>query len=156
MSLWPRDIADDEAIARGICSPYHVKKGKLQPNTYNPPYDTDEVSVMRVNWIGADACKQRAKELENPAENKVYKGLAVLSARQIWDNGAAVVDTREVFEGHADIRHGITPSKGEPPPPEELKALRDRTKALANLAKYYPDPDPAAVGWVGPTLRYKD
>jgi hypothetical protein len=32
MSIWPCEIAAAEAIARGICSPYHVdKRGKLKP-----------------------------------------------------------------------------------------------------------------------------
>jgi hypothetical protein len=154
MSAWPREIGDAEAIARGICSPYHVKNGKLRLNAYWPPNDTDEVSVMRATWIGADACKQRAKELENPSQRKIYKGLAILSAKQIRDSDAGIVDTREIFEGHADIKHGIVPSKGEPPPPEKLQVLHGRAKALAALANYYPDPEPASLNWSGPTLSY--
>ena len=65
MSPWPREIVDDEPIVRGICSPYHVKKGKLLSAAYLPPYESEEVSVMRVAWIGADACKQHAKDLED-------------------------------------------------------------------------------------------
>lgn len=155
MSTWPREIADDEAIARGICSPHHVKNGRLTPNAYRAPYDTDEVSVMRANWIGADACKSRAKTLENLNEHKVYRGLAILSVSQTRQSGAGIIDTREIFEGHADIRHGIIEKRGEPLPPEELKKLRDRCKALAALANYYPDPDPASEPWTGPPLHYK-
>ena len=33
--------------------------------------------------------------------------------------------------------------------------LRERTKALACLAIYYPDPDPSGVAWGGPAPRYK-
>jgi hypothetical protein len=156
MSTWPREIGDGEAIVRGICSPYHVNsKGRLKPDAYWPPNDTDEVSVMRADWIGADACKARAKDLEDPDEGKVYRGLAILSANQIRQSGAGIIDTRNVFEGHADIKHGIVPSKGDPLPPEKLKELRDRTKALANIANYFPDPDLASAGWSGPPLLYK-
>jgi hypothetical protein len=116
----------------------------------------DEVSVMRADWIGPDACKQRAKALVKPGGEGVYQGLAVLSAEQIRSSGAGVVDTREVFEGHADIRHGITPQKGEPPASPQLKMLHDRTKELARFANYYSDPDPARPKWTGPDLRYKD
>jgi hypothetical protein len=154
-SPWPREIGGAEAIARGICSPYHVKNGKLKLDAYWPPNDTDEVSVMRATWIQADACKQRAKAVENPSQRKIYRGLAILSATQIRDTGAAVIDTREIFEGHADIRHGVVPSKGEPPPPEQLQLLYDRAKALARLANYYPDPDPPSLTWNGPHLAYK-
>jgi hypothetical protein len=155
MSIWPCEIGDEEAIARGICSPYHVKRGKLKPDAYWPPYDSDEISVMRASWIGADACKRHAKDLENPGEGKIYKGLAILSAQQIRQSGARLVDTRTVFLGHADICHDIVPKRGEPLPAEQLKTLRERAKALATLANYYLDSDPAAEVWTGPDLHYK-
>jgi hypothetical protein len=157
MSCWPREIADGEAVARGICSPFHVSsKGKLKPDAYEAPPETDEVSNMRTDWIGADACKAHAKSLEDPSQDKIYKGLAVLSAKQIRDLGAAIVDSREVFEGHSDILLGITRRKGDPLPPEKLMELRERTKALAKLANYLPDPDPSGSHWNGPPLRYRE
>lgn len=106
---------------------------------------------MRLAWIGADASRQHAKQIEDPAQRKVYKGLAVLSAAQIRGQRASVVDTREVFEGHADITFGITPVRGEPLPPQLQLILR----ALADLAMYYPDAAPDADRWVGPPLRYR-
>jgi hypothetical protein len=157
MSAWPLEIADAEAIARGICTPHHVKKnGTLKPGAYWPPNDTDEVSVMRACWIGSNGCKRHSKTLERPLETppKIYRGLAILSAKQIREAGAQIIDTRHIFEGHADIKHGIVPSKGEPPPPEMLQALQTRAKTLATLALYYPDLDPQAPRWSGPTLSY--
>jgi hypothetical protein len=127
-----------------------------RPEAYEPTPETDEVSTMRVDWIGADACKKRAKDLEDPDHEKVYKGLAILSAKQISQCGATIIDTREVFMGHADIKLGIrAPKKGDPLPPEQLKEFRDRTKAPAKLANYFPDPDPSGGSWSGPPLRYK-
>jgi hypothetical protein len=155
MSAWPREIADAEVIVRSICSPYHIKNGKLTPTAYRSPPDRDEVSTMRADWIGSDACKQRAKKLENPVEGKIYRGLAVLSAGQIRRLGATIVDSREVFEGHSDVKLGIIVRKGDPPPAKQLKFLRDREKSLANLANYYPDPDPPSPNWTGPKLSYK-
>ena len=110
---------------------------------------------MRASWIGADACKRHAKALENLSEGKVYKGLAILSAQQIRQSGAGLIDTRNVFQGHADIRHGIIQRRGEPLPPEQLMTLRGRAKALASIANYFPDPDPTIESWSGPCLRYK-
>lgn len=155
MTAWPREIADAEVIARGICSPYHVKNGKLTPVVYRSPPDKDEVSTMRADWIGPNACKQHAKDLENPSVNKIYKGLAVLSAMQIRQLGATIIDTREEFDGHADLKHGIVQRRGDPLPAEQLILLRDREKALAKLANYFPDPDPQSTGWSGSCLRYK-
>jgi hypothetical protein len=155
MNLWPREIADSEAIVRGICSPYHVKKGKLQLNAYRPPADREDVSVMRCDWIGANGCKQHAKDLEDPTSKppKIYQGMAVLSARHIRDTGARVVDSREQqFDGHADILHGIKSVRGEPPPAKQLYQMQE----LAKMANYFPDPDPPSATWAGPELRYKD
>ncbi|HTV46163.1 MAG TPA: hypothetical protein VMF05_12685 [Stellaceae bacterium] len=157
MSAWPREIAAAEVIARGVCSPYHVaKNGKLKPDLYRSPPDKDEVSTMRADWIGADVCKQRAKTLENPVENKVYRGLAVLSAMQIRQQGSDVIDTREVFDGHSDIKHGIVErGGGDPPPAAQLIILRNRWKTLAECANYFLDPEPQSITWTGPPLYYK-
>jgi hypothetical protein len=154
--MWPIDVANDEAIVRGICTPFHVSsKGKLKPEAYEAPPDDDEVSVIRLGWVGADTCKRKAKELENPSKGKRYTGLAVLSAKQIRDEGADVFDSRHVFKGHADIKHGVIQRKGVPLPPEDLKRLRSRLRNLANAAEYYPDPFPDIDGWNGSPLAYK-
>ena len=101
---------------------------------------------MRADWIGSDACKQHAKDLRESRteETRSIRGLAVLSALQIRQLGAAIIDTREEFEGHADIKQGIISlRRGDPPPAEQLKILRDLEKALlAKLANDFPDPDP--------------
>jgi hypothetical protein len=154
--MWPLDIANDEAIVRGICSPFHVSsKGKLKPEAYESPADKDEVSVIRLVWAGANTCKRKAKELEDPRKNKVYTGLAVLSAKHIRDEGADVFDSRNVYSGHADIKYGVTQRKGVPLPPEVLKQLRSRHKNLASTSEYYPDAFPKLDDWQGPPLTYK-
>jgi hypothetical protein len=100
MNYRSREIGDAEVIARGICSPFHVRSnGKLKPEAYEPTPETDEISTMRVDWIGSDACKKRAKDLEDPDHEKVYRGLAILSAKQINQCGVTIIDTREVFLG---------------------------------------------------------
>lgn len=59
-------------IVRGICSPYHVSsKGKLKPEAYDPTPETDEVSVMRADYLGVDGCKEKAKALENQEKGKI-------------------------------------------------------------------------------------
>jgi hypothetical protein len=152
-SCWPREIGDAEVIDRGICSPYHIdKNGKLKPNAYRAPAGSDEVSTMRVDWIGADACKRHAMNLNDPQYDKIYRGLAILSAMQIRHSGAEIIDSREVFKGHSDIKHGIVEKDGDPVPAPQLMMLRTRCKTLATLANYFADPDPASAGWRGPAL----
>lgn len=150
----PIDINDAENIVRGICSPYHVKKnGTLKPQAFDPTPKTDEVSVMRSDWLGANACKQQMKKLEN--KDKTYKGLAVLSAKCVRDHNADVKDSREVYYGHADIKHGFIIEAGEPLSAEIIHQLRERNKKLADAANYHPDKEPMHDIWNGPNLKFQ-
>jgi hypothetical protein len=79
--------------------------------------------------------------------------MAALMVRQVRDTAADVVDSREVFEGHADIKHGFAVVEGEPPPAEVLYTMRQRTKRLRKVAAYFADPDPSSVRWMGPEIR---
>ena len=156
MSEWPLEIADREVIVRGICSPYHVnRKGKLQWRAYAATPGTDEVSVIRADWVGADECKRRAKSLEDPNVKppKVYAGFAVLNRVEIRAAGADVQDSRHVYPGHSDIKLGLIEIGGDPLPPEELETLRDRQKMLANSARYLSDPSPGGENWSGLPLK---
>jgi hypothetical protein len=150
----PEKVSDEEVIVRGVCSPYHVKDGKIKRGLYDPTPDTDEISVMRHNYMGSDACKVKAKELEDRAHNKIFEGLAVLSALQIRSTHFDVKDSRDsAYLGHADIKVGIiVPRGGEPLPPEQLQVLRDRQKMLLRLTNYFPDPDRQATNWTGEKL----
>ena len=157
MTDWPRDVSDDETIVRGICSPYHVSSdGKLKPAAFDPTPGTDEVSVMRHDWIGSDECKARSKALQNSTKDKIYRGMAALSAKQVRGTGANILDSRERFIGHADIKHGFVTVAGEPLPPEALHTMRQRTKTLAKVAAYLPDPNVAGARWNGSPLTPKE
>ena len=151
MEDWPRKVADAETIIRGICSPFHVSgAGKLRPEAFKPPAGRIDVSVMRMDWIGVEACRNHAKSLDS--EQKTYRGLAAIAARQIRATGADVIDTREVFYGHADIHVVPASGDGEPLPARDLYSQRSQMKALARLANYFPDPNPSAETWCGPTV----
>lgn len=143
MRNYPYTIDDDENIVRGICSPYHVKNGKLKRNAFDAPFDSDEVSVIRHDWVGMQYCRKKSKELEDvsSANEKKYKGMAVLKASTITSSGADLVDSRRVFEGHADIRHKIIRQRGVPVPAEQVKILQDRSKYLLENCSYHEDPD---------------
>lgn len=152
MSCWPLEIEDGEPIVRAIISPYHVRNGKVRSEAYDPQPNTDEVSVMRAAWIGADECKRHAASLAKPP-NSSYQGLAILSASQIRGVGVGLIDDRQEFPGHACIKHHIRKIRGDPGPPEEVRILRERAKKLAGLARYLPDPSPEKEGWSGPALE---
>jgi hypothetical protein len=150
-SEWPLEIDPREPIVRGICHPFHVRSdGKLKPAAYDPTPGTDEVSVIRVAWVGADHTKERAKAVATP--KKTYTGLAVLTAAEIRQSNACVVDSRSVYPGHSDIKIGIVVRKGDPPPAAEAAILRARTKELAGRSRYHQDGDPTATSWGGSAL----
>ena len=150
---WPLDILPEEIIIRGICTPYHASasKRKLKPEAFDPTPGTDEVSVMRHRILNRDECKANAKQLEDLSQNKIYAGLAALRANEIIKIATGLVDSRDVYLGHADIKV-IRREPGEPPTPENLRRLREMTKALQQVAQYYVDPAPGLVGWSGPNL----
>jgi hypothetical protein len=129
--------------------------GKLKPEAYDPSPNTDEVSILRALWIGPDLTKKRSQALQT--KEKVYKGLAVLEVGTVRTCGADVVDSRELFCGHGDIRHGIRLkcSQSDPPSPELVHQLHVRNKELAKLSRYIEDPDPSNHHWTGGDLDYR-
>lgn len=140
---------------RGICSPFHVSvsKNKLKPEAFDPFPGTDEVSVMRVKYLGDARCKLRAKALER-LPTKSYRGVAVFTAELARKNCAVVVDSRRHYLGHADIHYQFeAPPPGEPLPAEVLSQLRPRLKELSKRAKYIPDPLPQSCRWSGEAMR---
>lgn len=144
-------VDDRERIVRAICTPYHVRSnGKLKWQAFDPPAGSDEVSVIRHDYISASECKFRGKQLAVVAAQKEYKGLAVIMSAAVRRHGADVVDSRDVYIGHADIKHGIRRDRLEPPPPEILQKLKQRCESLLAATTYYPDPNPTAEGWLGP------
>ena len=83
---------------------------------------------------------------------KLYRGLAVLAVIEILNGGATVEDARSYYLGHADIHHGIVPEQDEPLPAQLLKRYRDRIRAWAKTARYYPDRQPSSYRWDGGNL----
>jgi hypothetical protein len=66
--------------------------------------------------------------------------------------GSQVVDSREEYLGHADVKHGIVKRRNEPiEPPERRKEYEDRLRALVAAAKYVEDPSPQSWAWTPPS-----
>lgn len=144
----PFEIADSEKIARGIKTPYHIKKNNtLKAAAFKPAPERDDLSVMRFDYMGSDKCKAHSKNIFGDS----YVGLAVLSASEIRGKGASVEDSRdENFCGHADISQGMpAPKRGETAAP----ALAERYKSLADAARLYLDPEPNEEFWTGETIE---
>jgi hypothetical protein len=162
--LVPVHVSDDERIVRAIYSPYHVKKNQLKHQAYDPTPKTDEISVMRFEHMGTRSCKSKAKSLEDPpqhrespAQQKVYRGFAVLRTSVVRDSTMEVVDSRRRYCGHADIKLLMpelrTLEPGEPPSAELGKKLKDLKADLLRASSYVPDPNPQRAAWRGANLE---
>jgi hypothetical protein len=109
-----------------------------------------------IDYKDATFCKQFGKNrVQSLGANppKEYQGLAAVRVLAVRDVGSDIVDSRHIFEGHADIKHGVIRKAGEPPDSAKVLALRERLKKLIGFTTYYPDPDPAADVWNGPAVR---
>lgn len=144
----PVEIAPEEIIVRAVKTPYHLdaKKKRLKYQAFKPQPECDDVSVMRKRHLSNDGCKDKAVEIAGAA----YIGLAALRADEIATAKAHVVDSREgQFLGHAHIEQGIVaPVSGQTADPD----LIERWKTLADVARYYPDPEIGHAGWRGPDI----
>ena len=116
--LLPLYVSDEEKLARALFHPFHISRsGKLYSGAFKAPAGRNDVSVNRLRALSPAACKQRAKAILSPGE---FMGFAVLSARAVRDCASEVVDSRNVYLGHADIVHEVILHKGEPAPPSSI------------------------------------
>jgi hypothetical protein len=147
--LVPANVADDERVVRAIYSPFHVdKNNRLKHQAYDPTPHTDEISTMRMEHMGASLCRHKARSFQNPAKNKKYRGLAVLSVTSIKSHGMTMIDSRKYFCGHADIRlmmaELINREEDEPLPPEVGKRFKELKDRLLKASTFVSDPQPDA------------
>jgi hypothetical protein len=147
MTEVPIAILDSEVIVRAICHPYHFdKKGRLKWFAYRPPPEETKVSVLRHNYLGGDACKQKGQSLN--AEGKTYAGLAFSTAKGIKAARVGLIDSREEFLGHADIVHAQpAPPRHAEPDSAELDVLRTACKKILESTVFIKDPYPDGQSW---------
>lgn len=146
----PVEVADQENVVRAIFSS-HVDKKALRKNAFFEMHD--DVSVMRHSYLSSDECKKRALAVIPGNPNIKYKGLAIIGVKAVRDAKSQVTDSRAVYCGHAHISHGIQlPPADDPLYSEQKLMLDDRLRELKRLARYVPDPDPAAEVWKGEAL----
>ncbi len=151
----PTKVSQEETVARAIFSPFHIdKKRHLKVEAFDPTPGTDEISTMRVCFMGPHRCKSQARKAEDPKHNKAYRGFAVLSVEGVAKVSLGVFDSRKGnFRGHADIKTGAAmPARGEPRDSAQLVRYRAISKALKSQAKYCEDPFPLKRLWSGEKL----
>jgi len=141
----PKEIADGEILVRAILSPYHLKKNKLSPQAFASPPERDEVSMSRGCYVPYWLAKAYAKRwVQQPTGTppKMYMGFALISAQTVRRLGSDVIDSREEYVGHADLKHGLVRGRGEALAPDLRKKYDERLKQLAAEAIYVEDRAP--------------
>jgi hypothetical protein len=130
-----------------------TKKQKLTPKLYDPSPGTNEVSMMRVEFMGGNECKRRAKLSEKA--DKTFTGFCAISVKSVRSLTHQAHDSRSEYPGHAHISlSGPVPglNGAEPLSPEDLKIFRDHKKQLEEKSEYFEDPQPNSRTWSGGQL----
>ncbi len=159
--LVPLGVSADERIVRAIYSPYHVdkKKNRLKHQAYDPTPRTDEISIMRLDYMGSSSCRRKARSIALENAKKEYCGFAVLRVNAVCNSGMSVVDSRNSYCGHGDIKLLMQEllrnrEPNEPLPAETLKRFRDLKDRLLMSSNYVSDPSPTRRGrWRGAPLE---
>ena len=144
-------LGEDEKLVRTIFSPFHIDKRnptKLTPSAFRPPSGIDEVSVNRLSYITANACKRHGKSMNS--DFKTFFGLSTIRYTDVLASRAfARASKLEENPAHADIYFGVILQKGEPAPAEMNSVLKE----LATKARYFPDPNKESLEWLGDDIN---
>lgn len=152
----PDDISESEKIVRSVFSPINInpKTKKLKSNTFKSPSGKDEVSVTRLDYAGADFCKNFGIQIQNPNFGRGFFGLGVLDGSEIYSTDSDIVFTPILKPNlpenpyHADIKIGYFAVKGEQLPAE----FQYKIDKLAQKCRFYEDPNPQVRNWKGSAL----
>lgn len=145
----PELVDDVEKITRIIYHPILLNgKGEIRSNAFKPPANSDEVSIIRLDYSTLEFCKNQGKKFENPDHKKNYYGLSFLSARSIRYIGADVVSSpiQDTNPAHGDIKIGYITKRNEPLPSKYSWI----TSKLAETALLVKDPDIYSEKWKVP------
>ncbi|HLG35774.1 MAG TPA: hypothetical protein VI757_12905 [Bacteroidia bacterium] len=134
----PSAIANPERLVRIIY------KEKIKPNDFRPKPNTDEVSILRLEYTIPDFCKKHGKENEKPEDKRIYHGLAVIRAEEVRKVGADVVSAPlQNLEMHGNIKIGCIAIPHEQLP----QPYNFMTQRMAQAARFYKDPSPEKEKW---------
>jgi hypothetical protein len=148
----PVAIEDNETVLRVVKYPFHFNKNKLTWRIFKPQRMEADVSVVR-QIVGNDNCKVKGKEICANPLNGEYKGFAAVLVKHVRETGSSVIDSRELFVGHADLGHGfVVPEDNEPNSVEVTKEINDRCKNILKHTEYKADPAPDSENWSGAEL----
>lgn len=147
----PREISDNENIARFIFSPINVnpKNDNLKPNCFKPPSGYDEVSVNRYDFTNENFLKKIALQMQAP--KKDFYGLAMVKASIIRENNFDVIYTpiEDSNPFHSDVKIGYTVEKDVELPAE----ISFQIKKILQNTILFKDTDGSTDDWTGVEIK---
>jgi hypothetical protein len=152
----PEQIAPDELLIRNIFYPFGYKKGKLQANAFQPPYNSNEIKAHIK--IRGKTIKNIVSKLPEGQQNIFSESLAQdfenieklnSSINELIDADKQVIMTGYIsipdLPMHADILYPELRERDVPLPVSISKPMKE----LVRDARYYNDPAPDSKIWYG-------
>jgi hypothetical protein len=179
-TIIPRKVDLEEILVRSIFHSLHISLSKktLKREAFLPPPGRKDVSVLRLDYTCADACKNHSLKINMGGQT--YQGLALVQVKNILSTnsqtykitgggsikvsvvGTPLNETLQLIEEdpvytdtpgvpmHGDIFYSHQNEDGEP-----QTILRLMANAILPHSKYFKDPVPKEEGWAGEKLELK-
>lgn len=162
LELISEDFKDEDRITRTIFSPINLKKKKkdvLNANIFIPPYESEDLSVNRLDYTETNFIKRISKLIEQPDKLRKYHGISVLNVLQIKKAKADIVYTPTYINNdkvvdfpnpvHSDIKIGHIVVRGQTLPAH----ISLKIDELVSSSRVYVDPNPDEDVWNGAELK---
>jgi hypothetical protein len=145
----PQTINESEEIVRVLLSPIHINKSdEIKPYAFQPPANSQDISVNRRDYTTLDICKKQGLIMQN--ERNLFWGLGIVSVKNIKQVGfnieySPIQNHSQYVDNlaHADIKIGYVKQEGEPLPID----ITLKIKELIRLTQLEKDPNPALEIW---------
>lgn len=145
----PQTINELEEIVRVLLSPIHINKSfEIKPYAFQPPVNSQDISVNRRDYTTLDICKKQGLIMQN--ERNLFWGLGIVTVQNIKQVGftveySPIQDHPQYADNlaHADIKIGYIKKEGEPLPID----ITLKIKELIRLTQLVKDPNPALEIW---------
>ena len=154
----PPEVSSTERLLRFILSPLHFdKKGVLRSNAFNPTFDSNEISVTRLDYSSIKECKRLAHKMdykdETGKKGRSYIGFCLLNKAIAVSCGAkdVVWSPKEDNPAHADILLEEVRVRTDGPVPAKIQMVADMLK---EQSVFFKDPNPQSNGWTGAALQF--
>ena len=142
-------INESEEIVRVLLSPIHINKSdEIKPYAFQPPANSQDISVNRRDYTTLDICKKQGLIMQN--ERNLFWGLGIVTVQNIKQVGFDIeyspIQNHPQYAdnlAHADIKIGYIKQEGEPLPID----ITLKIKELIRLTQLEKDPNPALEIW---------